>query len=158
DGAAFSFESFSESFLKPLKRNVIPQKDFQQLLAEFYCNIYNKEFVALLHIHNTLKDSIPVLPNIDQFDRLRIRTEIFGSTLSSRHTSSAKILARFILSDDTFDTYPGQIQFFFEHMVYLPEARTHHLAYVRWYKPAENPKIRFHCQVADDDKTCNIEL
>ncbi|CAG8713726.1 5058_t:CDS:2, partial [Funneliformis mosseae] len=42
DYIAFDFKSFPGSFLKPLKRDVILQKDFQQLLAEFYCNTYNK--------------------------------------------------------------------------------------------------------------------
>ncbi len=127
------------------------------MLADFYCNTYNKNFVTLSYIHNALDYSIPVFSNVDQFSRLRIGTEIFRSTLSSRHAKSAKILAHFFSDDDTFDTYPGQIQFF-EHTVYLPEAKTHYLAFVRWYKPAENHKIRFHCKIDDDDKSSNIDL
>jgi len=83
EGAAFGFEPFPGSFLGPLKKDVLMQRDIQCILAEFYCNMYNENFVALSHIHDAPDGSIPVLPTIDQFSRLRIRTEIFGSTLSS---------------------------------------------------------------------------
>ena len=131
------------------------QPELQQLLAEFYCNAYKKDFVTLSCIHEASESSIPVDPNVNQFSRLRIGTEIFRSKLSSRHVKSAKILARFFTDDDISDIYPGQIQFFFEHTI---EAKTHHLAFVRWYIPAENYKTRFHCKIGDDDKSCNIEL
>ncbi|CAI2195524.1 15763_t:CDS:2, partial [Funneliformis geosporum] len=83
----------------------IAEEEFQQLLAEFYCNAYNKEFVTLSRIHKTAESSIPVDPNVNQFSRLRIRTEIFGSTLSSRHAKLAKILAHFFIDDNTSDIY-----------------------------------------------------
>jgi len=129
------------------------------LLADFYCNTYDKNFVLHSQLHNASDGSIPILPKVNQFSRLKIGTEIFGSTLSSRHVKSAKILARFILNDNSSDVYPGQVQFFFEHTVWLPEGpKTHYLAFVRWYKPAENHKTRFYCKINNDDKSCNIEL
>ncbi|CAI2186088.1 1690_t:CDS:2, partial [Funneliformis geosporum] len=64
-----------------------------------------EEFVTLSHIHKTAESSIPVDLNVNQFSRLRIETEIFGSTLSSRHAKSAKILAHFFIDDDTSDIY-----------------------------------------------------
>ena len=159
EGAAYGSETFPGFFLGPFKKNVILQQEFQQLLAEFYCNTYNKDFVTLLHIHKASESSIPVDPNVDQYSRLRIGTEVFGSKLSSRHVKSAKILARFFTDDDNSDIYPGQVQFFFEHTVRLPEVKTHYLAFVRWYKAAENHKTRFHCRIDNnDDRTCNIEL
>jgi hypothetical protein len=117
----------------------------------------------LLHcrtlVHNAPEHSIPVLPKVNQFSRLKIGTEIFGSVLSYRHAKSAKILAQFILNDDTIETFPGQVQFFFEHTVYLQEGpRTHYLAFVRWYKPAENRRTRFYFKIDDDANSCNIEL
>ncbi|CAI2193371.1 2200_t:CDS:2, partial [Funneliformis geosporum] len=78
EGAAYGFESFPGSFL---------------------------EFVTLSRIHKTAESSIPVDPNVNQFSRLRIRTEIFGSTLSSRHAKLAKILAHFFIDDNTSDIY-----------------------------------------------------
>ena len=62
------------------------------------------------------------------------------------------------MDDDTSGIYPGQVQFFFEHIVYLPEPKTYYLAFVRWYKLAEHYNTRFHCKIDDDDKSCNIEL
>ncbi|CAB5385246.1 unnamed protein product [Rhizophagus irregularis] len=112
EGAAFGFEAFPGSFLGPLNENVSLPKNVLLLLTEFYCNTYGQNFTALSNIHYALEGSIPVLPQDSRFSRLRIGMEIFGSTLSSRHAKSAKILACFILSDDTTDTYPGQIQFF----------------------------------------------
>src|SRR3954469_7200310 len=38
ESAAFGSETFSGSFLGPFKKNVTLQQEFQQLLAEFYCN------------------------------------------------------------------------------------------------------------------------
>ncbi len=159
EGAAFGFETFPGSFLGPSNENVSLPNNILLLLADFYSNAYDRNFVALSHIHNASEDSIPVLPQVNQFSRLRIGTEIFGSTLSSRHAKSAKILARFILSDDTTDTYPGQVQFFFEHTVDLKEGpKTHYLAFVRWYKLAENRRIRFYFKIDNDTDSCNIEL
>ncbi|CAI2176214.1 11362_t:CDS:2 [Funneliformis geosporum] len=82
EGATYSFESFPGSFL---------------------------EFVTLSCIHKTAESSILVDLNINQFSRLRIGTEIFGSTLSSRHAKSAKILVHFFIDDDTSDIYPSQV-------------------------------------------------
>jgi hypothetical protein len=160
EGVAFGTEPFLGSFLGPSKKDASLQQDILLLLADFYHNTYDKNFITLSHLHNASDESIPVLPKVNQFSRLKIGTEIFGSMLSSRHAKSAKILARFILSDNTSDTYPGQIQFFFEHTIWLPKGpKTHYLAFVRWYRPAENHKIRFHCKIdKDDNKTCNIEL
>jgi hypothetical protein len=159
EGAAFGFELFPGSFLGPSKKDVLLSQDILLLLEEFYHNAYNKNFVVLSHIHNALEGSIPILPKVNQFSRLKIGTEIFGSVLSSRHAKSAKILAHFISDDNTTDTYPGQIQFFFEHTIYLQDGpRTHYLAFVRWYKPVKNHKIRFYCKIDDDDNSCNIKL
>ena len=160
EGAAFGYEPFPGSFLGPSKNDIFLQQDVLPLLAEFYCNTYDKNCVTLSHIHDAPDGSIPILPKVNQHSRLRIGTEIFGSILSSRHAKSAKILARFISDvDNTVDTYPGQVQFYFEHVIYLPEGpRTHYLAFVRWYKPAENHRIRFYCRIDNNDKSSNIEL
>ncbi|EXX61664.1 hypothetical protein GLOIN_2v1775288 [Rhizophagus irregularis DAOM 181602=DAOM 197198] len=159
EGAAFGFEAFPGSFLGLLNENVSLPKNVLLLLTEFYCNTYGQNFTALSNIHNALEGSIPVLPQVSRFSRLRIGTEIFGSTLSSRHAKSAKILARFILSDDTTDTYIGQIQFFFKHNIDLKESlKMHYLAFIRWYKPSENRKTRFYFTIDDNVDSCNIKL
>src|SRR2546422_7535650 len=49
---------------------------------------------------------------------------------------------------------------FFEHTIYLNnKSTTHLLALVKWYKPVKDHKIRYYCQVDDNDiKSCNVEL
>ncbi|CAI2175264.1 7562_t:CDS:2 [Funneliformis geosporum] len=109
-------------YQKPLKDpvrslfiyNEYPDEEYQtfRLLsteiekADFYCNTYNKDFVILSRIYDAPDSSIPVEPNINHFSQLRIRTEIFGSTLASRHIKSAKILAHFFTDDVNSDIYP----------------------------------------------------
>jgi hypothetical protein len=72
------------------------------------------------------------------------------------------VLAQFVTDDNgSIDTYPGQVQFFFEHTIDLPAGGSvkHSLAFVKWYRPAEDTRSRFHCQVSiDDTSICNIEL
>jgi hypothetical protein len=132
--------------------------DVLALLIEYYHNAYGYSFVPLSNIHTSSSESIVVLPKVNQFARLRLCAEIFGSILSGRHTRSANIQAQFVLDDDTTDIYPGQVQFFFEHSVVLPGKglTTHSLAFVRWYKSVDDRRGRFHCQIEKD--VCNIEL
>ena len=44
--------------------------------------------------------------------------------------------------------------------IQLPEGETtHSLASIKWYKPTEDRRSRFHCQIDKDDMNiCNIEL
>src|SRR5437763_16849828 len=48
----------------------------------------------------------------------------------------------------------------FEHTIYLYNKSTNHsLALVKWYKTVKDHKLRYYCQVDDDDiKSCNVEL
>lgn len=63
------------------------------------------------------------------------------------------------LDGKSVDIYPGQIQYFFEHSIYLSQTNlTHKLANVRWYKPVNSSSIRYHFSIDDDVKTCNVEL
>ncbi|PKY35281.1 hypothetical protein RhiirB3_455867 [Rhizophagus irregularis] len=65
EGAAFSNEPFTDSLLGPLNKDAYLQQDILLLLADFYHNIYNKDFVILLQLHNTSDESIPVLPKVN---------------------------------------------------------------------------------------------
>ena len=135
------------------------------LLVEYYDNLYNDSFMSISSItassiNRNVVNSRIVNPRIKQYGRLRIGADIYGSVQAARHEKSSYILARFVQDDDTVDTYPGQVQFFFEHTIYLNnKSITHSLALVKWYKPVQDHKIRYYCQVDDDDiKSCNIEL
>ena len=58
------------------------------------------------------------------------------------------------------DTFPGEVQFYFTHTIDLSTgSKMHQLAFVKWYRSAPNPKIRFYCKAnVDDDDECNVEL
>ncbi|PKC61562.1 hypothetical protein RhiirA1_398323 [Rhizophagus irregularis] len=159
--AGIGSEPFPGALLKPKKEANLPQ-DILKLLIEYYNSAYdNYFFISLSDIHNALPEAIGVLPKVTKFGRLRIGVEVIGSTFSARHIRSVNVLSQFILDDNhTTDIYPGQVQFFFEHTIHLPEgSKTHCLAFVRWYKKTENRKYRFHCQIDNDDlNICNIEL
>ena len=110
-------------------------------------------------------NEIVIRPQINQFGRIWIGAEIFGSANAPRHSRSSYIRAKFIQSDNSIESFPGQIQYFFEHEVNLPEKnkltmikQVHRLAYVRWFLPVSNYQTRFHLQITDDDQSCSVEL
>ena len=158
ENAGTGSEPFPGALLKPTKEANLPV-NVLNLLVEYYQNAYDYSFVTLSNIHNSPPESKVVFPKVNYFGRLRIGAEVIGSTFSARHTRSANILSQFVLDDDnTTNTYPGQVQFFFEHTIHLPAEVSvkHYLAFVRWYKPAEDNRSRFHCKI--DNDICNIEL
>ncbi|CAG8803964.1 28681_t:CDS:2, partial [Dentiscutata erythropus] len=83
--------------------------------------------------------------NMNQYARLQIGNEIFGSKITGRHENNVIILAKWkAYRDRTSDIYPGEVQFYFEHTLTLPRGpKTHLLAYVKWYKNASSSSIRF---------------
>jgi hypothetical protein len=160
ENAGIGTEPFPGSFLRPKKEENLPE-DILELLVEYYRNAYDDRiFATLSNIHNALPGTITVLPKVNKFGRLRIGAEVIGSTFSGRHIRSANVLAQFVLDDGTTDTYPGQVQFFFEHTIYLSEGETtFSLAFIKWYEAAEDRRSRFHCQIDNDNANiCNIEL
>ncbi|GET51191.1 uncharacterized protein LOC114575354 [Rhizophagus irregularis DAOM 181602=DAOM 197198] len=82
---------------------------------------------------------------IDQHARLQIGAEIFGSMISGHQEKNVTIFAKWKASnDDSVDIYPGDVQYYFEHTLRLPEGpRKHLLAYVKWYKSASSSNIWF---------------
>jgi len=153
-------EPFPGTFMKPMKKDVDLPTEVLELLVEYYCNAYEYAFATVSNIHTSSEDSIVILSKVNQFSRLRIGAEIFGSTHSPRYIKSANVLSQFVIDDNITDIYLGQVQFFFEHTIQLPEGpATHSLAFVRWYDKADDRRSRFHCQIGnDDEKICNIEL
>jgi hypothetical protein len=161
DKAGIGSEPFPGAFMKPMKKDTNLRSEVLALLVEYYSNAYQRPFVALSNVHASSKEAIVVLPKVNQYSRLRIGAEVFGSISSPRYIKSANVLSQFILDDNnTTDIYPGQVQFFFEHTIYLSEGPvTHSLAFVRWYSAADDRRSRFHCQIdKDNTKISNIEL
>jgi uncharacterized protein (UPF0248 family) len=159
DESATGTEPFPGMLINPYNVTTLPT-NILNLLVEYYENLYNDyRFISISSMINPSNNNIVVNSNIKQYGRLRIGADIYGSVQAARHEKSSYILARFVQDDGTVDTYPGQVQFFFEHTVYKPQSLVHSLALVRWYKPVQDHKIRYHFQVDKEDiNSCNIEL
>lgn len=159
DESAFGTEPFPGELMNPCHETNLPN-NILDLLVEYYDNLYNDYFISISSITDSSRNCNVVNSKIKQYGRLRIGADIYGSVQAARHEKSSYILARFVQNDGTIDTYPGQVQFFFEHAIYLNnKSTTHSLALVKWYKPVQGHEIRYYCQVdADDIQSCNIEL
>lgn len=159
DDSAYGTEDFPGAFIKPCQETNLP-KHILDLLVEFYESLYNDSFISIYSIIGS-NNGTAVDCKIRQYGRLRIGSDVYGSIQASRHKKSSYILARFEQEDGTIDIYPGQVQFFFEHTIYLnnnPQPLTHSLALVKWYRPVQDHEIRYYCQVDSDIKSCNVEL
>jgi hypothetical protein len=103
----------------------------------YYNATYDVEFQSIAEAtqrHSNHK--IVVRPQINQYGCIQIRSEIFGSTNTSCYLKSLFILAKFVQENDLIDMFSGQVQYYFEHEVNLPEGKkTHSLAYVKWFFP-----------------------
>ncbi|PKK56199.1 hypothetical protein RhiirC2_800535 [Rhizophagus irregularis] len=130
---------------------ITPKKDFVSI-AEFVSNNLTSS--------NSENQPIVVSPNVSQFGHIQIATEIFGSALAPRYQRSSYVTSKFIQDDESVDIFPRQVQFYFEHTVPFPTgAKTHRLAFIKWYMWVPREKTRFHCRIDNqDDKSCNIEL
>lgn len=162
DATITGSEEFPGEMLTPKNNRVSVPDAIYELLVKYYNDTYDWDFVSIAELASNVnsQQSIVVLPNVYQFGRIRIATEIFGSTFAPRYQRSSNILAKFINDDETTDIYPGQVQFYFEHTIQLPTGTTtHRLAFVKWYLYAPNQQTRFFCRIGnEDDKSCNIEL
>ena len=83
-------EPFLGTFMKPMKIDVDLPTEVLELLVEYYCNAYEYAFTTVSNIHTSSENSIVILSKVNQFSRLRIGAEIFGSThsqdISNRQT------------------------------------------------------------------------
>ena len=134
-------EKFLGEFLKPSSDNVLLSSEMLDLMVEYYMATYdNLEFRK--PFGEGSEDAIIIQVKMNRFGRCQIGSEVFGSTLSLRHVKSSYILAKFITNDGTVDCYPGQVQYYFDHVVDLPDGPYEHfLAYVHWYQPAASSNV-----------------
>lgn len=160
DDTIIGSEPFPGEMLTPCRSRVALPDDIYQILTDYYNNAYELSFVTISgSISAGSSDSI-VVPNIvDQFGRVRIAAEVFGSVMSVRYSKNALVLAKFIQNDGTTDLYPGQVQYYFEHTIKISgKTKTHWLAFIRWYKPAPNRRTQFYTSIDENEKSSNIEL
>ena len=77
--------------------------------------------------------------------------------MSLWHVKSSYILSKFINKDGSVDCYLEQVQYYFTHIIDLPDGLAkHYLAHVRWYKAASSSNTRYY--FSDNEGTCNVEL
>lgn len=152
-------ELFPGEFLHPKSDNEILSGEMLNRMVEYYNAAYDS-YNFRRPFGDGEEDSIVIRVKINKFGRCRIGSETIGSTMSSRHTKSSFILAKFETQDGQVDCYPGQVQYFFNHSVdFSDDVRSdHYLAYVRWYRPADTSNVRFHFSSDDEYQTCNVEL
>jgi hypothetical protein len=154
-GGATGAENFPGEFLPPTKLNVVLSDGPFDLLIGYYNRAYEFNFSRPQLDSSQPDDYVAVTGQITQYGRLRIGAEYFGSILSKRHIRSSYILARFI-NDNDIDTYPGQVQFYFEHTINLSgNPVKHYLAFVNWYKPVTTANTRFHFSDENSDDFTN---
>lgn len=133
-------EWFPGEFLHPVNRDVTLPESVHQLLVQYYTAAYDA-------IEGEPARTASAKAVVTQYGRVRIGAEVFGSMMSSRHQSSACILAKFAgVREEQIDTYPGQVQYYIRHVLEKRngERIPHYLAYVRWYRPASTSANRFH--------------
>ncbi|GET53855.1 uncharacterized protein LOC114543330 [Rhizophagus irregularis DAOM 181602=DAOM 197198] len=132
----YGTERLPGQMLNPSCFKVIIPLELRRFLCEWYSILYEKEQNEILGFMDLV---------IDQHARLQIGAEIFGSMISGHQEKNVTILAKWKASnDDSVDIYPGDVQYYFEHTLRLPEGpRKHLLAYVKWYKSAPSSDIRF---------------
>ncbi len=95
------------------KLDITLPEEIYKLLVDYYNNTYELNFMSVADlvksgINMETTWPIVVLPNVNQFGRIRISAEIFGSVLASRYTKNSYILAKFIQENNVTDTFAGQ--------------------------------------------------
>jgi hypothetical protein len=158
DDTIVGSEPFPGEMLTPCRSRVALPDNIYQILTDYYKNAYELQFVTIAEILASPRDSIVVPNMVNQFGRVRISAEIFGSAMAPRFLKNANVLANFIQDNETTDLFPGQVQYYFEHTMRISgDLKTHRLVFVKWYKPAPNQQTRFYTKI-DDEKSSNIEL
>jgi hypothetical protein len=160
DDTIVGSEPFPGEMLTPSNVRVALPDNVYQILTDYYNNAYELQFVTIAEsISTSSRDSIVVPNMVDQFGRVRISTEVFGSVMAPRYLKNANVLAKFIQNNEATDLFPGQVQYYFEHTIRISgELKTHRLAFIKWYKPAPNQKTRFYTSIDSNEKSSNIEL
>src|SRR5207245_2997657 len=133
-------EPFPGEIMSTKRMNVALPNDIYDILVEYYNNAYDSEFVTIAKAATERSgDRIVVQPQVNQFGRIQVRSEIFGSVNAPRYLRSSFIRAKFVQENDSIEVFPGQVQYYFEHEV---NRKIHRLAYVRWFKSTPNHQMR----------------
>lgn len=146
----YGTEPIPGQMLTPSNLRVVIPCDLRRFLCEWYAILYEKDQKEILGYMDL---------QINQHARLKLGAEIFGSMMSGHQEKNATIFAKWEAArDNSTDIYPGEVQYYLEHKLRLPEgSKTHLLAYVKWYKNAPSSDIRFKHRFMEPDIS-NTEL
>ena len=90
-------EPFPGEMMSPKRMNVALLDDIYDILVEYYNNTYDSEFVTIAKAATERSgDRIVVRPQVNQFGRIRVGSEIFGSVNASRYLRSSFIRVKFV--------------------------------------------------------------
>jgi hypothetical protein len=112
-------ETFPGEMLNPSSENVLLPEKIIDLMVNFYTDTYvTYEFCK--PADELIQSSIMIHIIMNQFGRCRIGSEVFGSLMSNQHIKSLYVLANFVTDNGDINCYPGQVQYYFKHIVDLP--------------------------------------
>ena len=119
DDTIVGSEPFPGEMLTPCESRVALPDDIYKILTDYYNNAYELQFVTITESISTggSRDSIVVPNMVNQFGRVRILTEIFGSAMARRYLKNANVLAKFIQDNETTDLLLRQVQYYFAYSV-----------------------------------------
>ncbi|EXX67293.1 hypothetical protein RirG_115720 [Rhizophagus irregularis DAOM 197198w] len=152
-------EQFPGEMMAPRNNLVNLPNEIYKLLVDYYNNAYELEFVTIAGSMKSNNKPVVIWPQVNQFGRIQIGAEIFGSMNTPRYLKNLFILAKFVQENDSIEIYPGQVQYYFEHELKIGKEKKviHKLVFVKWFIPAPNHQTRFHFQV-DDIEAYNAEI
>ncbi|RIB24234.1 hypothetical protein C2G38_2169141 [Gigaspora rosea] len=145
----YGTEPIPGRMLSPSYMGVIMPLELKKILYEWYKILYKGKYKNIEEF---------MYPVINQHTKLQIGDEIFGSMISSYKNNSI-ILAKWKAKEDkTSDIYLGEVQYYFEHTLRLPQGpKTQLLAYIRWYKCASSSATQFKYSFMNS-KVSNTEI
>ena len=83
DDTIVGSEPFPGEMLTPCKVRVALPDNIYQILTDYYNNAYELQFVTIAELISTSSRDSIVVPNmVDQFGRVQILTEVFGSAIA----------------------------------------------------------------------------
>ena len=122
-------KSFSKEMLTLRKCNMSLPDDIYDLLVQYYNTAYDWKFKTIANAASDVsmsEDYIIILPNVNQYRCVHIRTKIFEVTITLWYLRNSYILAKIT------DIFFGEIQYYFEYTVkLLIGIITHKLAFIK---------------------------
>ncbi|EXX52958.1 hypothetical protein GLOIN_2v1775288 [Rhizophagus irregularis DAOM 181602=DAOM 197198] len=118
--------------LKPSTENIALSDDMLDRMVEYY-NVTYEMYNFQKLFEEEPEGLIIINVKMNKFEKCRIGSEIFGSSISFQHVNSLFILAKFVTLNGEVNCYPDQIQYFFKHTINLQnQSAKYFLTYVQY--------------------------